>query len=1075
MRSPQRLHNCRQSPDSRDPNLTSLNSTLNKFVGCRQKPWMLNSNSNSKTSIAPPSKLSTPSPAPNQKLQVPFQPRDIEMDNERRSTSDTVKQPTPNNTQGQSGPDALSSKELPISPVSPDIPSRPAPVSASASPHISNSCPTQASHSVSIADRQFGVLPSPDSNHGCSTRATSETRPSDNFIPEGVSLSPHQSGPPQLVERELQTISPSFASADDMGHSSLPMSQTARVARTSQIPVAHQGGRAQVLSCNSAMPQQYQPQKVVPANPQLSSDMTNKSHASLLKFLFAEPISPKRFIPLLDRISAAPGSCEKSRIHLLRNACEKGDLFYIALHQVYCLQTTCPSSLDPSKFGSYQMAGLELVSRILIRNECLSKPFVEACARFPTLIGEFLRYCSIYSSVLDQVIRFLEAMARSWLQFETSITSRGYPPLIDEMIDILGLTTPTFQYVIFTSCCRRLTGATDDVPVKLFTAMFRKNEEYYQQRRLRMHSANPIPLSQVQAENEFLRQQYLRISEQHVLPKRVLHGAIIHQWPLENTGANFRITDTGGPQVQTQDPVTQEQQQPPIRRSYHQDPSPYPPLASHPTQYSLQPNRQYASMPVPNRAQMTVPSYTRAHPAPPAGWSMTAQPLPNQVPPNSTRFVLSHNMNTQLRNDVFVHPSAQLSQTQPTAAQPLYPKTNTLLLPPPGILPMESANPNPLIDGLHQAYLKEQIVALHDKEGSNGPTSLFPYLHSFALFPIQLQAPIRKLQFTIPPEEFQKFPFRRKTVSKNGSPVWGVLDGCRTYQIRCTKTNSPIPKLSEHQWAVSDTAWPTAIYIHVNGMEHFVRRKMHFGRDIPLNVTSSLKEGLNEISIAILWGSPEYNSKSSYAVALEILEYASLNRVRSLIQHQKSATSLDQIKHRLTGLNADDDDISVVDDHITIDLVDPFMARVFDTPARSKFCPHMECFDIETFLMTRLSKASKGYGMAEDWKCPICGNDARPQSLIIDDFLVTVRRTLDEGKQLDAKAILVRPDGSWEPKTERNNDNNNNNNRPSEPGMLKRKREDGLSITSPNNHGQQQLYPNRLSKQSSTPEVIELD
>jgi len=162
-----------------------------------------------------------------------------------------------------------------------------------------------------------------------------------------------------------------------------------------------------------------------------------------------------------------------------------------------------------------------------------------------------------------------------------------------------------------------------------------------------------------------------------------------------------------------------------------------------------------------------------------------------------------------------------------------------------------------------------------------------------------------------------------------------------------------------------------------------------------------------------------------YAMAIEILEAGNHERVRGAVRSFSKQGSIDQIRKKLSHSNVADDELTVVDDHITIDLVDPFMARIFDVPARTNSCSHRECFDLETFLNTRLSRSVKAGGMAEDWKCPICGNDARPQSLIIDEFLVGVRAELEERGQLEAKSILVKADGLWKAKLDENNGGGN--------------------------------------------------
>ncbi|OJD14399.1 hypothetical protein AJ78_05246 [Emergomyces pasteurianus Ep9510] len=1069
MRPPQHPHNRRQSTDDRNPEheLTSLNSTLNKFVGGQQKPWMTNANSTPPTTVSPPTKLPNPVPAPTHKSHISTPPGHSEKGKEIPSTSEKGRECTfSNSAQDQNASIAPSSEQRRNSLVSLGSLIQPGPVSPPASPDILNLQLAQTSTNAPTVDPQTTVFPSPDPSHDCPTRASSEVGPSDSSITGTAPFPQHQPAcPQQLSGAQLQKPKDSSSSAiEGVEHSPLPPSPTPNIAINSPIIEGNSVNRPRIGPGNSATLQPYRPRNTAPANTQSTSDMMNR-HQATLNLLRAETLSLKAFASILDRFSttAPSGSYAASRISLLRNACAEDDLFYIVLHQVYCLSTVSRGSLDPAKFGAPQMAGLDIVSRLLVKNETLPIPFVKECAKFPAFFGDLIQHCSPYRKVLEEVTGFLEALANRWLPFEKSVISRGYPPLLDEMIAILGLTSPIFHHILFIACCRGLTVARDENLVQIYTGIFRKNQDFYRQRLSRMHSADPVSLAQMHLENAFLVQQYQQISQQHILQNRTLYRAVNSQQPQQFHGANFPITNANRPQAQTQGSITQAQQQIPIRHVYHQVRSSHPPITSNTTQ--RRPNsQQQCFMPTPSGPRPAIHSYTPA----------MAQPHPNPNLPLSSQFGhTSNNVNPRLPHGTFVHPSVQPPQANRTTSQPLYPKRNTFLLPPPGSVPMEIANPNPLIVGLHQAYLREKIVALDNNERGSRPPQLFQYLYRFAILPssIRTHRPTFKWQFTIPPGEFQKLPVRLNA-SKHGSGVWGVSDGRQTYQLRCIKMDSSFPKLTEQQWAVSETVWPTAIYIHVNGTEHFVRRKTHHGRDLPLHITSSLKEGVNEISLTVLWGAAERKSESPYGMALEILEYASPSRVRSSIPHLQPSVSLEQIRKRLTGLNLDNDEIAVVDEHITINLVDPFMARIFDTPTRSKFCSHTECFDLETFLMTRLSNSVKRNGIAEDWKCPICNNDARPQFLIIDDFLVTVRRKLEEDKQLDdVKAILVHPDGSWEPKTERDI------NISSQPHSSKRKRESSEheGSTSPRKRGQQLPHHHLSSKESSTPEVIELD
>ena len=60
--------------------------------------------------------------------------------------------------------------------------------------------------------------------------------------------------------------------------------------------------------------------------------------------------------------------------------------------------------------------------------------------------------------------------------------------------------------------------------------------------------------------------------------------------------------------------------------------------------------------------------------------------------------------------------------------------------------------------------------------------------------------------------------------------------------------------------------------------------------------------------------------------------------------------------------------------------------------------------------------------MLDEWRCPVCNADARPQNLILDCFLVEVREELLRQKRLSTKAIVIEADGKWRPKLETRDD-----------------------------------------------------
>ncbi|KAE8331722.1 hypothetical protein BDV39DRAFT_189666 [Aspergillus sergii] len=240
--------------------------------------------------------------------------------------------------------------------------------------------------------------------------------------------------------------------------------------------------------------------------------------------------------------------------------------------------------------------------------------------------------------------------------------------------------------------------------------------------------------------------------------------------------------------------------------------------------------------------------------------------------------------------------------------------------------------------------------------------------------------------------------------------------GNLVYRLRCIKMPSATSEVVESVWSVAESVWPSVFYVHVNGVELFVRRRVHNGKDLPLDITDHLREGENTVSLHFIRSSAEANDML-YAMGVEILEVSDLARAFSLAQALLASECREQICQRVSS-SLQDDEVSVVSDHLSINLVDPFTARIFSRPVRGRSCKHQDCFDHLTWIQTRASKSGKR-SLKNDWKCPICGQDARPQQLVIDGYLQEVRAELARTNRLEgAKAILIKADGSWELKSE---------------------------------------------------------
>ncbi|KAH6683351.1 hypothetical protein B0J14DRAFT_145609 [Halenospora varia] len=376
---------------------------------------------------------------------------------------------------------------------------------------------------------------------------------------------------------------------------------------------------------------------------------------------------------------------------------------------------------------------------------------------------------------------------------------------------------------------------------------------------------------------------------------------------------------------------------------------------------------------------------------------------------------------------------AQSMSIGQAANQPQRHPLDRPLLPPLRLQPMQPIA-NPDMTALHQAHLRSPILVVpataHLEKPQDDPSQRFyQTVKGFALSPalISREAGVSKFDFQISETEFVHLP--RDVVTGPGRPLTRALKaGTLQYRLRCIQTKRNVTDCLEPDWVVSDTSWPDTAFLAFNQEQLEIRRKYHHGKDLPIDVTQYIlgsgPNKFNRVTITI----PKWRQRmkeSSWFFAVEIIEvFQHKDIMETIINYQRIPLSktLDAIKKSLAPSD-DDDDIAMVVSDLTIDLADPFTARIFNIPVRGDSCLHRECFDLETFLLTRNSKPKRPQQpcMPDVWKCPLCSKDARPYSLRVDQFLLSIRTELEHQDNLDVKAILISPDGSWRPKQEPNN------------------------------------------------------
>ncbi|KAH7012446.1 uncharacterized protein B0I36DRAFT_256359 [Microdochium trichocladiopsis] len=304
-----------------------------------------------------------------------------------------------------------------------------------------------------------------------------------------------------------------------------------------------------------------------------------------------------------------------------------------------------------------------------------------------------------------------------------------------------------------------------------------------------------------------------------------------------------------------------------------------------------------------------------------------------------------------------------------------------------------------------------------------GPTSIAP------------KAVVHKFSFRLSPKDRDRLT-PVETDPDELLPIQRDTNGTLRVRIRCCYLlDHQQHSITDGDWVTKDVVWPEHIFLEVNQSVLTLRRKAHHSKDLPVEVPAKALLEENHLHVWI----PETAARAKEApknshpyIAVELVETLSHSAILSLVKiHsiQQSSQTLEVIRRRLASTTAsNDDDIAMVSHELSIDLADPFTSGIFKIPVRGRDCTHLECFDLETWLNSRLGKkktctCGKGSSSCQScpnepsfvdkWKCPLCSGDARPYSLRIDEWLAGVRDKLEEDGALRIKSIVVSADGTW--------------------------------------------------------------
>lgn len=374
-------------------------------------------------------------------------------------------------------------------------------------------------------------------------------------------------------------------------------------------------------------------------------------------------------------------------------------------------------------------------------------------------------------------------------------------------------------------------------------------------------------------------------------------------------------------------------------------------------------------------------------------------------PPSRTAIARPH---PQAMPPVPVQPSSQIprgfSAEAPTLQQ---------ILPPHGYDLSSIVPRNPALIALHQAQARSPIYASVDASGKLDGKDAFSYMKDLLVMPKQLGATLNhfKWVFEMTKEKVHALAEDNES-SSNGPPTRTVRKGSQYLRIRSIK-GAGDDNLGESDWVMRKNVWPPGVAALLNGKVLEFRRKAHHGDDLPVDVTRYIKE--DENILQIVFGNTKDIADNSYIIGLETIEITDSSTIKQRLTKLDAQDSLNRI---LRPTAVDPEELEVVGATVLLDLTDPHTSQIFSVPIRGKTCRHTQCFDLDIFLQTRRRKVPTYPSMPDHFKCPVCGADARPQSLLMDMYFVKLRAELEVMNRLDAKTVILDEHGGWKIKEE---------------------------------------------------------
>lgn len=789
----------------------------------------------------------------------------------------------------------------------------------------------------------------------------------------------------------------------------------------------------------------------------------------------------QRLSRLIAPFNQSKTPSEYYRLAILMDAASNDDYLYLVWHQLYSsgMQSIGVPDL-PAAFNIYSsflVEGDGIRPGLLHVFQFFPAPFRRS-DNLPTQYA--------YDRSVSFIAGMAQGLTKNLVTLIRQCQERGSPPYARELVEITTLWSPTLQLLVYNHVYRQVwPNSSESIKLHALEVFRLSQAEFYNQPRTQSSESSTQALARyhayymrgVQLSNapEMAAQLASRLPQSPFESHQPSFGTIQttnHPRAYATYGTNSSQSTTALPSTLSsigRNPQNQPQD------GFALSHTPHVSLQGHLASVSSSQNFAVAAtslrkpflVPIQNSSSLAAQVTSKDHGADP-GSSGSTHTLNNQVQYHST---LNHDANPHIQpfpagsfcvmtsqrhpqrtvngprirqirpsirprlgHEAHRKPSGPPSISHPlngslrhvrASASPHPHRTHDRLMPAPHHRRNVPAIPTPTRSAAHQIYLCSPILKPAGGDDSWDGDPYYPFFTHFAMPPISLaqNSPITSLGFAVDENDFARISQRRDErglidLDKPRSVTVTSL----MYRLRSIKCPTSPPK-DESAWVTSPTSWAEHAYYRFNGHTLEERRKLNFGKDMSIDVTDYVVQGLNKLEVFLIRTDKDVIS-SKFALAVEIVSGVRQSMIVTECTSErlkKPSESLEKLKKALSISSDEDDDVAIISHSLEISLVDPFHgSRIIGYPARSITCKHWNCFDLETFLTTR-KKSRSGGPRYDDWFCPICSADARPHCLFIDGFIASVRDMLDRDDPQgvkDVRAIVFSADGTWQPKIE---------------------------------------------------------